>query len=326
VTRLLPAALLLLVPVVRADAAIEVHYVMGTFFTITAEGEDAREAMGRCFAEARRLETVFTRFDPASELSRVNADAGAPRRVSADLGRLLEVSRRLTVATDGAFDVTVGPLAALWRRPEPPDAAELAAARALVGRARLRHDVLTLAPGARLDFDGIAKGYAVDACVDRLRAAGIRRALVSLGESSLYALGAPAGRSHWTLAVRGARPDEIVGELRLRDQAASLSATFGDAPVGARRPGRIVDPRTGRALAQEALAVVVASSATAAEAYSKALLLWGADGGARTERAGALAAVHVAAGRARPGPGARRTRVFAPYASPRPLATEEPAA
>ena len=171
------------------------------------------------------------------------------------------------------------------------------------GAVRVRDGQITMAAGARLDFDGIAKGYAVDVCVDRLRAAGVSRALVSLGESSLYALGAPDGAAHWRLAVRGPDPETQVGWLGLRDAGASVSATFGSA---GRRPGavaHIIDPRSGRPLEDDAVAVVVASSATDAEGWTKALLVWGPDGLARARRGGAAAAVHVTAGR-----GTRRRR------------------
>jgi FAD:protein FMN transferase len=149
--------------------------------------------------------------------------------------------------------------------------------------------------GARLDFDGIAKGWAVDSCVERLRAAGVSRALVSLGESSLYALGVLDGAAQCRLAVRGPDPETRVGWLGLRDAGASVSATFGSA---GRRPGavaHIIDPRCGRPLEDDA----VASSATDVEGWTKALLIWGADGIARVRRGGAAAAVHVSSGAVR---------------------------
>ena len=315
--------LVLLVPAPAwAAPATEVHYVMGTYFRITVD-EALRPAARGCFQEARRLEAVFSRFDPASELVRVNAAAGESVGVSDDFARLLERAEVLGEATGRTFDVTVGGLTALWRGAEaPPARAALTEARATVGhgRASLRGSALRLAPGTRLDFDGIAKGWVVDRCVARLRAAGATRALVSLGESSLYALGAPAGETHWRLAVRGTDPEAVVGTLHLRDQAASISAVFGGAGRQGRRFGHIVDARTGVPLEDDAVGVVVAGSATDAEAWSKALLVWGAAGVARVERLGATGAVHLAPGGVRRGPGARRAGVFAPLAEAERLA------
>jgi thiamine biosynthesis lipoprotein len=310
--------LALALPAVAAARPVtELHYVMGTYFRITVD-EGARGAARECFREARRLEAVFSRFDPGSELSRVNAAAGRATRVSDDMAALLGRAARLTAATGGAFDVTVGGVTALWRAADAPSPDALRRARAGVGptHARLAGRLLRLAPGTRLDFDGVAKGWAVDACVARLRAAGVGSALVSLGESSVYALGAPPGAAAWRLALRGTDPSRAVGVLRLRDAALSVSATRG--PGG--RP-HIVDPRRGRPLGEPAVAAIVAGSATDAEAWSKALLLRGAGDVAGVERAAGVGAIAVDAGAVHAG---RRGRaVFAALPTPLPLTALE---
>ncbi len=291
------AGMLALLPLAAAAAPqTQVHYVMGTYLRIIADGDGAAAGMAACFREARRLEHVFSRFDATSELSRLNAEAAEETwPASDDMSRLLDRSRALADATGGVFDVAVGPLTALWRRPEPPSRAELAAARAATGRGafRVRGGRVTLAPGARLDLDGVAKGYAVDVCAGRLRAAGVSRALVSLGESSLYALGTPPGAAYWRLAVRGPDPETQVGWLGLRDVGASVSATYGSTGRRAGTVAHIIDPRSGRPLEDDAVAVVAASSATDAEGWTKALLVWGRGGVERVRRGGARAAVHV---------------------------------
>jgi thiamine biosynthesis lipoprotein len=294
-----------------AQPTTQVHYVMGTYLRITAEGRGAPAAMRDCFAEARRLDAIFSRFDPSSELARVNAGAGTPATVSQDFAGLLHAALRLSRETGGAFDVTVGALSALWRAATSPDAAAIAAAVARVGAEHvvLHEDQLRLAPGTVLDFDGIAKGFAVDRCAAHLRDAGVRRALVSLGESSLTALGA------WELAVRGPDGETTVGLLRLRDQAASVSSSLRD---DARRP-HIIEPRTGAARHDEAMGIVIARSATDAEAWSKALLLWGATGAARVETLGAAGAVYVTPARTVAGARAAHAALYRRLARPRPL-------
>jgi FAD:protein FMN transferase len=311
------AALLVALPCATwAAPRTQVHYVMGTYLRITADGPGAAAAMIACFADARRLDDVFSRWSATSELARVNAAAPGAETMSADMAGLLARSLALTAATDGAFDVRVGPLTVLWRRPVPPSESEVEAARAAVGSdaVRIRGVRVALAAGARLDFDGIAKGWAVDACAARLRAAGVSSALVSLGESSLFALGAPAGEARWRLAVRGPDPDTTVGWLGLRDAGASVSATYGSDGNRAGHVAHVLDPRTGHPLRDDAVAVVVGPSATDAEAWTKALLVWGGDGVARVRRAGASAAIHVEAG-------AIRADVAGPAISWKPLAT-----
>jgi thiamine biosynthesis lipoprotein len=321
VSRAAIALILVASAVAQAEPVTELHYVMGTYYRITAEGPDVVPVLRDCFQDARRLERVYSRFEADSELSRVNAAAGTPQVVSQEFAGLLRRSLELGTATDGAFDITVGPLTELWRNADPPPtAAAVAAARAHVGAALVRLDgrTLDLPPGHRLDFDGIAKGWAVDGCVTKLRAAGVRRALVSLGESSVYALGAPVGEEAWPLEVRGVEPDEAVGVLRLRDEGLSVSATFGGSGRAGRPAGHIVDPRTGEALAEPAVAAVVAASATDAEAFSKALLLWGAAGVERVEGLGARGAVHVGSAVSQ-GRATRARRLFEAFPAPRPL-------
>jgi len=320
------AALLALPCASWAAPRTQVHYVMGTYLRITADGAGASAAMTDCFRDARRLDDVFSRWSDTSELSRLNAAAPGAQVMSADMAGLLTRSLEMSAATDGAFDVRVGPLTALWRRPVPPGESEVAAARAAAGSdaVRIRGDRVVLAAGARLDFDGIAKGWAVDACAARLRAADVKSALVSLGESSLFALGAPAGEPRWRLAVRGPDPTTMVGWLGLRDAGASVSATYGSEGKRAGHVAHVLDPHTGRPLADDTVAVVVAPSATDAEAWTKALLVWGRDGVPRVRVAGARAAIHVAADAIRADVAAPAV-TWEPLAAPRILtASEEP--
>lgn len=273
--------------VARAATVTEVHYVMGTYFRIIAEHGDepaARAALRRCFGATRDLEERFSRFDPNSELSRLNATVsdGTAVVVSDDMAELLRRAVALRAATEDAFDVSIGALTQLWRDASAwPPAAQVAAARRESGPEALTLDGSRVArrPGVQIDLDGIAKGWAVDRCATELRRDGIAAALLSFGESSLYALGAPAGTRGWSVIVRGLDPDATVGALRLRDEAVSVSAVFGHSRyIGGRPVGHIVDPRSGEPLRFPGMALVVSTSATDAEAFSKALLIRGRAG------------------------------------------------
>ena len=284
-----PAALLLVAVLgaarpVAAAAVTEVHYVMGTYLRITAEGVDeasTRAALQSCFATARELDARFSRYDTHSELSRLNAhaDDGAPATVSSEMAALLQAALQLDAATDGAFDVGAGAMTSLWwTASDWPNAETIAQARRAAGKGafHLIGTTLQRRAGVSIDLDGIAKGWAVDRCVARLRSDGIKRAFLSFGESSLYALGAPAGTQGWDVTLRNLDGERVLGKLTLRNQAVSVSAVFGhERQIGSRHVGHIVDPRSGLPLTSPALAVVVAQSATDAEAFSKALLVDG---------------------------------------------------
>jgi thiamine biosynthesis lipoprotein len=275
------------------------RYAMGTVLELTLRGADeprGRELLERLYARSAELEALFSSFDPASALSRLNAAAGGgPQPVPAELARILRDAERLAARSGGAFDVGVGAWVALWRDAEQrgrlPTAAERAAVRARVGPAALRLEAgaAALAPGARLELGGLAKGWALDRMAEELAGAGVSDALLSFGGSSVLALGSPGQGERWRLLVR-APGRGYAGVIALRDQALSVSGSLGQwSEVGGRRLGHVIDPRSGEPLERPLVAVVLAPSAGDAEAWSKALLVLGErEGIARLEAAGGV--------------------------------------
>ena len=296
-----------------ARATTQVHYVMGTFLRVTVDGDAPLWAFDACFGRARELDRTFSRFDPGSELARLNADGQGA--ASAGFREALARAMALRAATDGAFDVSAGAVTALWRAPERPSPAAIEAARRTVGAVSIDGERVILGAGTRLDFDGFAKGVAVDACVAALRAAGITRALVSFGESSLFALGAPRGTAGWTLSVRGPEPDRVMARLRLRDGGAAVSAAFGGrGRTGVQATAHIVDPAAGAAIRDDAAAVVVADSAASAEAFAKAALVRGPGALAALERRAPARIAWLDRSRIAMGPEMRRSGALRPIA------------
>ncbi|HSD11211.1 MAG TPA: FAD:protein FMN transferase [Candidatus Binatia bacterium] len=262
----------------------EAHYVMGTLLDLTVDApkrEIGRAWIHQAVAEARSLDAELTSFDADSALSQLNRRAGSGfRRVPPDLYRVLALSRDLSAATEGAFDVTVSPLVTLWRRSVAenrwPTAVELAEARAVVGfdkvRLRAPDQVELSSPGVALELGGIGKGYAADRIAELLRRAGAESALVNFGESSMVAVGPRASEPAWPIWVR--RGEALDGPLFLRDMALSTSESFGESGrVKGTRIGHIIDPRTGEPLERSAQATVLAPTGAEAEAWSKALLI-----------------------------------------------------
>jgi len=292
VTQRLATLVVLLLPMLAGASFAETlrsgRYQMGTVLEITLEDADparAREALDDCFALGARLERIFTTFDTASPTSRMNASAGAPFAAPPELVHLLRDARRFGALTDGAFDVTVGPLMALWREAARsgrwPGAREISSARARVGVDRIRIDAagrVTLAPGMAVDFGGLAKGWALDRMGELLRKRGITRALLDFGGSSLLALGTPAGAPGWRILVSGRAG--ALGVVTLHDQSLSVSASLSQSStVKGRRLGHVIDPRSGRPLEEERQAVVSAPDGARAEALSTALLVLPVDRG-----------------------------------------------
>ena len=263
------------------------RYAMGTVLEITlrAPDEDAGDAaLAELFGAAHQLEGLLTLFDAESPLSRLNRAAGqGVQAVDAELAELLSRARDHAALTGGAFDVTVGPLAALWKRAAVrnalPSEAELSAALARVGWENVRvlrgGRVALETSGVAVDLGGIAKGWALDRMRVILERRQIDSALLNFGQSSVWALGRPDAAGAWQLLARGPG-DGFLGVLQLQDVALSVSGSLGQSvEIDGRRFGHIVDPRTGRALQRRRQALVVGPDATLAEALSKAVLVLG---------------------------------------------------
>jgi thiamine biosynthesis lipoprotein len=258
------------------------------------DGPAARDALARARREIARLEGVFSRFRPESELSRLNR--ARTMRVGRDMVRVLTAALELRERTGGRFDPTVGAavvgagydrdFARLGDDPRPPAPAPCGGAIALdpgSGEAALGPDVL-------LDLGGLAKGDAADRARDLLAAAG--PCLVNLGGDVAVA-GAPAS-GPWPVGVGGP-----AGDVTLALGRGGL-ATSGVDRRRWRRGGReahhVIDPRTGAPAATDLVrATAVGATAAEAEALATALLVAGERGARRLARRLGVPAVLVTA-------------------------------
>ncbi len=239
-----------------------------------------------------QLETVngsMSTYLPDSEISRFNqSPADTWIGVSAPFFSVLSTALEVGRASEGAYDVTVGPLVDLWgfgpgggadRIPEP---VEIEAALAAVGQDLLRLDgeatrVKKLA-AVHLDFSSLAKGYAVDRIAGALREQGVDRYLVEVGGE--MRLGGLSGRGDlWRVAIEQPRSGTrgIATAIELTDAAVATSGDYRNYfEIDGRRYSHSIDPRTGRPVAHELVSVtVVHPSAMVADAWATALTVMG---------------------------------------------------
>jgi len=261
------------------------RYVMGTVLEITLCAPDVaqdRRALQTLFATAAHLDALLTIFSPESPVSQLNARAGRGAQVvPPEVAELLSLSRSYWQSTNRTFDITVGPLMALWRQAAAtrtlPSPTAVQQAWTRIGSEKIKllpHNRVALTQlGMAIDLGGIGKGYALDQLTSLLRRQGLFRALLDFGQSSIWALGTPPDAEGWHLLIQ--QPDGgTVGIITLRDQALSVSGSLGQTfVVNGNRYGHVIDPRSGEPLRRDLLACVIAPSATQAEALSKALLI-----------------------------------------------------
>ena len=285
-------ALLVLGAPLAATAATLLGATMGTTYRLilpSLASPDTR-LKTRVDGLLARINGQMSTYQADSELSRLNASpSGEWLAVSADLFEVLKAAHAVSVASDGAFDITVGPLVDLWgfgpspqlARPPQPDA--LAAARARVGYRQL--ELADGPPRVRkaradlaLDLSAIAKGYAVDQVAALLENAGLHDYLIDIG-GELRVAGQRRPGQAWQVGVAlpSAEREGLERVLPLTNNALATSGDYRNYfDYGGRRYSHEIDPATGQPL-QHALASVSVLHASCmwADAYATALLVMG---------------------------------------------------
>lgn len=230
---------------------------MNTLFEIIVEGEDLENDMAAAEAaldEVARVETVLSRFDPASEVARVNRDAHQhPVLISYELIEILETCRNYWEKTVGYFDIT-----ASNEKKSKFESVKIDSAARKISFAE---------PGVRLDFGAFGKGYALDCAAQLLKENGVRNALLHGGTSSVLAMGNPAQvglRNPWDVACE-------IESILLSNQGLSTSAVFHHD----QNTSDIIDPHGHAPLRDETACVVIGATAVEAEVFSTALLCMG---------------------------------------------------
>ncbi|MEW4489656.1 FAD:protein FMN transferase [Thalassoglobus sp. JC818] len=246
----------------------------------------ANVASTAAFDRFREIDRIMSDYDPDSELMQLcqSAQLGEPVSVSNDLFKVLSAAQRLSGETQGAFDVTIGPVGRLWRlarrKEELPDFGRLEEARQRVGYRSLdldpeRRTVTLLKERMQLDLGGIAKGYAADVALEAMKQHGVTRVLIDAG-GDLVAGDPPPGRQFWRVEVeqRDASDGEQATRRILKVNNCGV-ATSGDTyqylEIDGKRYSHLVNPQTGLGVTVPASVTVIASTGMEADSLASAL-------------------------------------------------------
>jgi thiamine biosynthesis lipoprotein len=260
------------------------HFSMGTTFEILIAGTDekyARQVSQSVFAEIDRIERLFNRFDPCSEIGQINSlSPGQSLQVGMETYEVLKTAFRISSQTQGAFDINVGSLLEYKRGMASGYGGSRADVLNLLELFQnSRGFVLKIRPYEKdskdmvlsLDLGGIGKGYALDRTLDILSDWDIDRALVHGGTSTALAVASPPGdlteKKGWPVGIGGDwNCPQAPREFYLRDRALSGS--------GIEVKGKhIIDPRSGIPAKGHLAAWVSHPSAAVADALSTAFMV-----------------------------------------------------
>jgi len=253
--------------------------LMGTIWEVVSPNKQASRIV---FSEASRIEQLLSKYIASSEISQLNRLGKL--KVSPETFYIIEKSKEFYCYSQGAFDITIAPLVDLWgfsnQNFKVPSDDQIRAALKLVGTNKIilhqkNNMVEFKIPGMRIDLGGIAKGFALDCIVKKLKENKIDTCLINAG-GQVYALGDKFG-SPWKIAIAGARKSEIAGTLELKNQSASTSGDYQQYFLtGNKRYCHIINPKTGYPAESGIISVTVtASSGLEADAFSTAIFVLG---------------------------------------------------
>lgn len=285
-----------------AEPSTSSTFAFDTYCTFTVYGDTTAPAL--LARECARYDELFDLYDPASDIARVNAAAGAPVTVDPATAEVVEQALAFCAEADGLFDITIGAVSQLWDFEEGirPSDAEIAAALAHVNWRGVTVDTtnpeaptITLADAqAALDLGGIAKGFIADRLVETLRAeTKATAAVISLGGNIICYGDKPDGGS-WDIGIRDPNDpggSTVVGTTHVRTADASDTNANAVSLVTSGLYERtfeldgvtywhILDPQTGMPVETDVESVTVCCpSSTQADALSTALFVAGSERG-----------------------------------------------
>jgi thiamine biosynthesis lipoprotein len=278
--------------VVGVGHAMGTHLAFAAFTTAALDAVRVRAAFDAATAEIVRLEKLMTTWDPASEVSRVNAAAGKEAvKVSAETFDVIRESLNASRMSGGAFDITFETLHGLWKfdqdlDPHPPSPAEVRSRLKYLGFGHVKLDeaarsVFLDEPHVRIGLGGIAKGYAVDGASRVLLEAGLSSYYVQAG-GDLYTHGNKPGGDPWQAGVRDPRGPEgdYFVMMPVGDHAFSTAGDYERSYiVDGRRYHHIIDPHTGYPATASRSVTIWAPTALLADEIDDAVFILGPEKG-----------------------------------------------
>lgn len=275
-----------------SDTVTRSDFALDTVVTVTIYGTKDNSLLTEPFNVIKDYDSKLDAFSSDSEIGKINAAAGVSAvTVSHDTVEIIKDSLAYSKETDGAFDITVGPLVTMWNIGEPvvkdpPSADAVAAAQAQVDYTKVQVDetnntVYLTEPGMALNLGAVAKGYISEKVKECLVKEGVTHAIVNLG-GNVVLVGGKTGSEDFSVGVEDpADPDKsMVGNLTLKDKAVVTSGDYQRyfTDSSGKRYCHILNARTGYPADNDLHQVtVVADDPFKSDALSTSLFLMGSE-------------------------------------------------
>ncbi|MDG1571251.1 FAD:protein FMN transferase [Robiginitalea sp. M366] len=291
--KLLLLALLASVTALGQQPYKRVILLMGSRFEITVVASDSLQAAAwtdQAIAEITRIEKLISSWDPNSQTSEINRQAGiSPVRVNEELFALIQRSLGISRLTDGAFDISYASMDRIWKfdgsMKAMPPADAVAASVARVGYQKIQLDPKTYSvflqePGMKIGFGGIGKGYAADRAKALLMAAGAPAGIIN-ASGDLTTWGIPPGGKPWQVAITNPMDKtHAYGVVPVENRAVVTSGDYEKyVTLDGKRYTHIIDPRTGYPSRGILSVTIFAPKAELADALATSVFVMGLEAG-----------------------------------------------
>jgi thiamine biosynthesis lipoprotein len=267
---------------------------MGNRFDISVVDNsevEANKAIEIAIEEIERIEKLISSWDPESQTSVINNNAGLqPVKVDPELLNLISRSAKISEITQGAFDISFGSIdKGLWKFDgsitKMPDAVAAAEAVKLINYRNIQIDPLSgtvflKQKGMRIGFGAIGKGYAAEMAKKKLLTIGVEAGVINAsGDMTIW--GRHPEHDYWTVGI--ADPEakqQVFSSLKIKDQAVVTSGNYEKfVMIDGKKYSHIIDPRTGYPAAGLKSVTVIAANAELADALATAIFILGKDVG-----------------------------------------------
>ncbi|MGR6980701.1 FAD:protein FMN transferase [Testudinibacter sp. P27/CKL/0425] len=255
--------------------------------------QTVQQQVDRTLQEVNRQMSTYQKESEISQFNQSQAVQSAVA-ISPEFGRVVEEAIRLNQLTDGALDITVGPLVNLWgfgpeNRPEKiPSEAEIEARRAWIGLDKLSLDksdgqyrLSKSVPNLYIDLSSIAKGFGVDQLAEYLDSLGIANYMVEIG-GEIRAKGLNKEQKAWQIAIEkpefdGQRAVQLI--IGLKDMAMATSGDYRNYfEQGGVRFSHEIDPHSGKPIQHNLVSITVLNpSSMTADGLATGLFVLGAE-------------------------------------------------
>ena len=266
---------------------------MGSPFEITAVAEKnviAEHAINAAKKEISRIEKLISSWDANSQTSAINSNAGKkPVKVDIELFNLIKRSIKVSILTDGAFDISFASIDKIWKfdgtmKNIPPSDSVAASVENIDYRNIILNkndtSVFLKNNGMKIGFGAIGKGYAANKARDVMKSAGVANGIINAG-GDLFAWGKQADGSKWKIGIADPKnKKEIIAWLQLENTAIVTSGNYERfAYIDGKKYAHIIDPRTGYPVSGLKSVSIICPDAELADALATAVFVMGEKNG-----------------------------------------------